>query len=105
MQVSRYVRPAPSEWHRPMRLRPAEYRRLAADILRFLPPVPPGGTRREHRGFDPDAKYFDSLGRYTILITCNTWVGDRLAAAGVKIGRWTPLAGGVMKWVPEPGTP
>jgi hypothetical protein len=60
--------------------------------------------RRQHRSFDPEAGYFDSLGRYTIFNTCNTWVGNRLAAAGVKVGRWTPLAGGVMKWVPEPGS-
>lgn len=102
MQVGHYVRPAPSEWHRPMRLRPEEYRRLIADIQRFLPPVPAGEARRDHLGFDPNARYFDSLGRYTAINTCNTWVGNRLAAAGVKAGRWTPLAGGVMKWVPRP---
>lgn len=102
MRVAHYVRPAPSEWHRPMRLRPEEYRRLVADILRTLPPVPLGGVRRNHPSYERGAENFDSLGRYTILNTCNTWVGDRLATAGVKVGRWTPLAGGVMKWVPEP---
>ena len=104
MRVAHYVRPAPSEWHRPMRLRPEEYQRLVKDILRTLPPSPPGGVRRDYPSYERGAKNFDSLGRYTILNTCNTWVGDRLAAAGVKIGRWTPLAGGVMNWVPEPGS-
>ena len=29
--------------------------------------------------------------------------GETLAQAGVKMGRWTPFAGGVMKWIPKPG--
>lgn len=102
MRIAHYVRPAPSTWHRPVRLRPEEYRRLTSDILRQLPGLAEGAERRDYPSFEPGAKNYDSLGRYTILNTCNSWVGDRLAAAGMRIGRWTPLAGGVMKWVPEP---
>lgn len=102
MRIAHYVRPAPSSWHRPVRLRPEEYRRLAADIMRQLPRLPKGVKRRDYPSFEPGAKNYDSLGRYTILNTCNSWVGNRLAAAGMRIGRWTPFAGGVMKWVPEP---
>jgi len=28
-------------------------------------------------------------------------IADALAAAGVEMGQWTPLAGGVMKWIPQ----
>lgn len=101
MRVGHYVRPAPSAWHRPVRLRPEEYRRLVADILATLPPAP-GAARRTYPSFEKGAVNYDSLGRYTVFNTCNNWVGDRLAAAGMRIGRWTPLQGGVMKWVAPP---
>lgn len=106
MRVAHYVRPAPSEWHRPVRLRPDEYRRLTADILRQLPPVEPGRERRTYHSFEAGARNYRSLGHYTIFNTCNTWVANRLAASGMRIGWWAPLAGGVMKWVerPEPSS-
>ena len=37
MRVGHYVRPAPSEYHRPLRLRPAEYARLVERIEAALP--------------------------------------------------------------------
>lgn len=101
MRVGHYVRPAPSEYHRPVRLRAEEYARLVERIEAALPPVPPGATRRSYDSFEPGARNYDALGRYTLGNTCNTWIGDVLADAGMRIGLWTPLAGGVMKWVPE----
>ena len=35
---------------------------------------------------------------YNALNTCNTWTGSVLKKAGVRIGMWTPLPGGVMRW-------
>ena len=102
MRVGHYVRPAPSEWHRPIRLRPEEYARLVHRIEAALPPLPQGQTRYSYDSFEPGARNYDARGRYTLTNTCNQWVGDALAFAGMKIGAWTPLAGGVMKWVPEP---
>lgn len=103
MRVGHYVHPAPSEYHRPLRLRPAEYARLVERIEAALPPLAPGETRRTYRSFEQGARNYDALGRYTLANTCNQWVGDTLAHAGIAMGRWTPLAGGVMKWVPKPG--
>lgn len=103
MRVGHYVRPAPSEYHRPLRLRPDEYARLVREIEATLPPLPPGQTRVSHDSFEMGARNYDARGRYTLLNTCNQWVSDALAEAGVRMGWWTPLAGGVMKWVPEPG--
>ncbi len=34
--------------------------------------------------------FFDSPARFNIIKTCNIWIANGLAAAGVKIGRWTP---------------
>jgi uncharacterized protein (TIGR02117 family) len=48
-----------------------------------------------------DIFYEGSLYRfrnYSILYTCNNWVSEILANAGVKTGYWTPLPFGVMWW-------
>ena len=101
MRVSHYVRPAPSESHRPLVLSPDQYVRLVSLIERTLPPEQTHGTDLPIlRGTDPRDAYYEALGRWTIGRTCNSWVGNTLAMSGVRMGWWTPFAGGVMKWVP-----
>lgn len=102
LRVGHYLRPAPAENYRPLRITPAQYVRLAKAIEASLPPLAPGEARKSYRGFGADARYFSARGRYTPLKTCNVWVSDRLAEAGITTGWWAPLAGGVMKWVPRP---
>ncbi|KHL26693.1 hypothetical protein PK98_03175 [Croceibacterium mercuriale] len=97
LHVAHYVRPAPSAQLRPLVLRPEEYRRLVAAIGRSLPPP----EARHYPGYGAQDVFYDAPGRYTVRNTCNQWTSDMLAAAGVRIGWWTPAAGGVMKWVPE----
>lgn len=98
LHVAYYVRPSPGEDIRPLRLTRAEYRRLLSAIDRALP------TEQwvAHPGYGDYDVFYEAPGRYTVRNTCNQWTSDMLAAAGVKTGWWTPLAGGVMKWVPEP---
>jgi uncharacterized protein (TIGR02117 family) len=103
MRVAHYVRPAPSTYHRPVRLRPREYARLVQRIEAALPPIGPDRVRHSYDSFEPGARNYDALGRYTLTNTCNQWIGDVLAFAGIEMGLWTPLAGGVMKWIPDPG--
>jgi uncharacterized protein (TIGR02117 family) len=101
LHVAWYVRPAPGEDNRPLRMTRAEYRRLLAAIDRALPQ----GRWVAHPGYGDYDAFYEAPGRYTIRNTCNQWTSDTLAAAGVKTGRWTPFAGGVIKWVPERGQP
>ena len=98
LHVAHYVRPAPSDDFRPLTLTPAQYRRLVAAIERSLP----RGERVRHDGYGPQDVFYEAPGTYTVTNTCNQWTSDTLAAAGVRTGWWTPFAGGVMKWVPEP---
>ena len=98
IHAAHYVRPAPSDSNRTLRLTSEEYRRLVAAIERALPQ----GPRVVHPGYGPHDVFYDAPGRYTITRTCNQWTSDTLAAAGVRTGWWTPFAGGVMKWVPLP---
>lgn len=98
LHVSHYVRPAPSEDFSPLTLTPAQYRRLVAAIERSVPQ----GERVRYAGYGLQDVFYEAPGRYTASNTCNQWTSDMLAAAGVRTGWWTPFAGGVMKWVPEP---
>lgn len=103
MRVAHYYRPAGGPNHRWVILREDEYARLVAQVEAGLPPIDDPRDRVSHDSFDPLARVYDSTGHYTLGNTCNQWVGDTLAAAGVEMGMWTPLAGGVMKWIPEGG--
>ena len=103
MRVATYYRPSGDANHRWIILREQEYARLVARIEAGLPPIVDPADRISLTSFDPRARIYDAAGRYTPFYTCNQWVADALAAAGVEMGRWTPLAGGVMKWIPQGG--
>ncbi|WP_248285300.1 DUF2459 domain-containing protein [Alteriqipengyuania abyssalis] len=101
MRVATYYRPSEDTNHRWLILREQEYARLVARIEAGLPPIANPEDRISLTSFDPRARIYDAAGRYTPFYTCNQWVADALAAAGVEMGQWTPLAGGVMKWIPQ----
>jgi uncharacterized protein (TIGR02117 family) len=98
MHVAHYVRPAPSPYHRKLRISQVSYARLVAAIERDIP-LPE--LRSAYPGYEDYDIFYGSQGEYHLGNTCNQWTSDRLAEAGIKTGLWTPLAGGVMKWVPE----
>ena len=98
IHAERFVRPAPDENFRPLLLSHAQYRALSAAIAHDVDPA-----GRRIRGYGRNDTFHASRERYTALRTCNTWVGEKLRGVGVPMGAWTPLAGGVMKWVPRPG--
>ena len=97
LHVAHYVRPAPSENARVLRLRPTEYARL---VRRIEAQVVPPGRRVVHPGYENWDVFYGAPGTYHVGNTCNQWTSDTLAAAGIRTGWWTPFAGGVMKWVP-----
>ena len=98
LHVAHYVRPAPSEDARPLTLTREQYRSLVAAIERSLPQ----GRRVRYDGYDAYDVFYEAPGRYTVTNTCNQWTSNTLARAGVRTGWWTPFAGGVMKWAPDP---
>ena len=102
MRVSHYVRPAPSIDHRPLRITRAQYAKLVRAVEASLAPPDSRGRRATLVGTAPGDVYYEAVGRYTMANTCNTWVGNMLAKAGIRMGWWTPFAGGVMKWVAKP---
>jgi len=85
--------PTPDPDSRVITLRPQEYRRLAAFIRASFAP------RGWHRtGYGRNDAFYAARGRYSALRTCNTWTGDALRYAGVRIGAWTPFPTTVMQW-------
>lgn len=93
VHVDHVPRPTPEPMVRRVVLRPEEYQRLAAYIRRF---VVPGG--RVIQGYAPYDAFYESNGRYSAIDDCNAWTGAALAAAGVRVGAWTPFPNTVMWW-------
>lgn len=101
LHVAHYVRPAPDQHLRPIRISEAQYSRLVGEIEASLPD---SATRQRYPGYGAYDIFYDAQGRYTALNTCNQWTSNTLAAAGIRTGWWTPFAGGVMRWVPRSDT-
>jgi uncharacterized protein (TIGR02117 family) len=100
LHVAHYVRPAPGENHRLLRVTPEQY---AALVEAIETQVLPARTREVLEGYEAWDVFYTAPGTYHLGNSCNQWTSDMLAAAGIRTGLWTPFAGGVMKWVPRPG--
>lgn len=85
--------PAAGDDVRAIVLRPAEYRRLVAFIVASR--VAGGGRWRGYGAYDV---FYEARGRYDAVRTCNSWTGAALAAAGVRVGWWTPFPVTVSWW-------
>ncbi|WP_324827209.1 TIGR02117 family protein [Qipengyuania zhejiangensis] len=98
LHVAHYVRPAPANDIRTLRVTAAQYDALVAAIERQ---VADPRARRSFAGYGSFDVFYAAPGTYHLGNTCNQWTSDTLAEAGIRTGLWTPLPGGVMKWVPE----
>ncbi|MXO64700.1 DUF2459 domain-containing protein [Altererythrobacter endophyticus] len=98
LHVAHYVRPVPTSHMRPVTVSRNEYQKLVSTIEK----VAPVARTRHYPGYGAQDVFYDAPGNYTFTNTCNQWTSNSLAAAGIRTGWWTPFAGGVMKWVPDP---
>src|SRR4029079_6547909 len=80
LHVAHYIRPAPADDIRPLRMMHAQYARLVAAIDRSLRKAP----RVRYHGYGAQDVFYDAPGHYTGDNTCNQWTSNMLAAAGVK---------------------
>lgn len=51
----------------------------------------------DHAGYGAHDQFFESNGSYSLFKTCNEWTGDGMEEAGLPVGVWTPLEGGIIK--------
>ncbi|HEX8448713.1 MAG TPA: DUF2459 domain-containing protein [Allosphingosinicella sp.] len=40
--------------------------------------------------------FYEAVGPYSAVYTCNSWTGAALRHAGVRTGLWTPLSQSIM---------
>ncbi len=69
------------------RISPQQYQRLCDFIVASLGDDAPV----EGVSFGDFDQFFPAKGNYHLFNTCNNWVGDGMKAAGIKVGRFTPL--------------
>ncbi len=93
MHVDHLPMPVAGDGAREIVLTPAQYRRLAAYIRASFRD---GGAR--YAGYGGYDAFYDANGRYDAVRTCNSWTGDALRFAGVRVGWWTPFPVSVMGW-------
>jgi uncharacterized protein (TIGR02117 family) len=97
MHVTYIVEPATGPDVRPLMLDVAQYRRLA-EFINASFRTDAAGRRRLHpgRGYGDHDAFYVGTGVYSLVLTCNEWVGRGLRAAGAPTGLWTPLAQSVL---------
>lgn len=93
LHVEHRPRPVVGADVRAIVLRPDEYRRLVAFIVASR-----AATGRHWHGYGDGDVFYEARGRYDAVRTCNRWTGAALAAAGVRVGRWTPFPVTVLGW-------
>ncbi len=92
--------PAANSIRRRFLVRENQYHQIIKDI-RAQFGLNAQGKTIHYPAYGENNLFYVAHGRYSALNTCNEWVGSILRRAGVKVGLWTPLAGGVMHWFPK----
>jgi uncharacterized protein (TIGR02117 family) len=95
MHVDFVPEPTLGDGTRTLLLRVDEYRRLAGFVAASF-----AGRGQVRSGYGRNDAFYPAVGSYSAFRTCNAWTGDALRHAGVRMGRWTPFAGTVMRWLP-----
>ena len=89
--------PAPDETQRPIVLTREQYARLSAFMLASFQRDPNGRTMPLiGRGYSSNDMFYEAVGPYNAVLTCNEWTGRALRHAGVRTGLWTPLSWSIM---------
>jgi uncharacterized protein (TIGR02117 family) len=89
--------PRPSADQRPIRLSREEYRRLVDFARRSFQYDSQGRTMPLiGRGYGASDIFYEAVGPYSAVYTCNSWTGAALRHAGVRTGVWTPLSQSIM---------
>jgi len=98
LHIGHLGEPAAQAGVRAILLRPAEYQRLA-DFIRSSFAIGADGRAGSVPGYGRSDAFYAARGRYTALRTCNSWTGEALRHAGVRMGAWTPFSATVMEWL------
>jgi uncharacterized protein (TIGR02117 family) len=103
LHVYHLINPQPLSYRRMLRVTPKQYRAIVAQVRRTFR-LDEAGESHAHPAYGPDNLFYDSVGHYSAFNTCNTWTGSVLREAGIRIGVWTPMPGGIMRWFDAPAS-
>ncbi|WP_176501258.1 TIGR02117 family protein [Sphingomonas sp. HMP9] len=93
MHVDHVPLPSARDDVREIVVTPQQYRRLSAYMTASF-----RANGAHYAGYGPYDAFYDANGRYSAIHTCNSWTGDALRYAGVRVGAWTPFPVTVMTW-------
>jgi uncharacterized protein (TIGR02117 family) len=97
MHADHIHNPHSEEWQRPLRISHEEYRKLAAFVARSFQRDAQGRTIPVlGRGYTGSDMFYEAVGHYNAVYTCNSWTGEALREAGIRTGLWTPLSQSIM---------
>lgn len=97
LHVYHLINPTASPHRKLIRVSRWQYHSIISQIRRTFR-LDEVGHSRAHVAYGPDNLFYDSHGHYSAIRTCNNWTGEILRNAGVRVGIWTPMPGGVMRW-------
>lgn len=104
LHVYRLTNPQPSKYRRMIIVSPIQFRRIISQIRASFR-LNDQGMTVAYAAYAANNVFYESHGHYSALNTCNNWTGSVLRNAGIRVGIWTPLPGGVMRWFNQPTMP
>jgi uncharacterized protein (TIGR02117 family) len=96
LHIYHLIDPQPNASRKRFMVSEAQYRHMIRDVRATFQLT--DGHSRAYQAYGADNLFYDSNGYYTALNTCNEWTAGILRRAGVRVGIWTPMPGGVMRW-------
>ena len=96
LHVYHLINPQPNSIRKKFRVSEAQYQTIVGEVRASFKLN--NGRSKAYPAYGPNNLFYDSVGRYSAINTCNEWTANVLRKAGVKVGVWTPMPGGVMRW-------
>jgi uncharacterized protein (TIGR02117 family) len=96
LHIYHLIDPQPTSIRKRFNVSVAQFRVIIKDVRATFKLTK--GQSKAHAAYGPNNLFYDSNGYYTAINTCNEWTARVLRNSGVRIGIWTPMPGGVMRW-------
>jgi uncharacterized protein (TIGR02117 family) len=97
LHVYHLTNPRPTSFRKSFIVRQSELRSIISQVRATFRTDATGRTSA-YPAYGPDNLFYDSFGHYDAINTCNSWTGRILRNAGIRVGIWTPLPDGIMRW-------
>ncbi|GAB1263985.1 TIGR02117 family protein [Aurantivibrio infirmus] len=72
-----------------------EYQQLVGYVVNSMASINSKAIPLKGYSYADNDMFYEAVGSYNVLTTCNTWVGDGLKFANYKVSAWTPFASNV----------